>query len=221
MHPLTQVLALNPLDYNSVISSGGAIAIIAIIFCETGILLGLVLPGDSLLFAAGVFCAKNLPNTHHKLNLAVILIGTVVAAVLGGQTGYLIGAKVGAPLFARPDSRLFKQRYVTRSAEFFTKYGLPKAILLARFVPIVRTLINPFAGVIKADARQFALWNAVGGVIWPILVTLLGYGLGSSIKSNSIDKFILPVIFVIVVISLIPLAIEILKSRRESKAGAR
>ena len=129
--------------------------------------------------------------------------------MLGGQTGYLIGAKVGAPLFARPDSRLFKQRYVDRSAEFFTKYGLPKAILLARFVPIVRTLINPFAGVIKADAKQFALWNAVGGVIWPITVTLLGYGLGSSIKSNSIDKFILPVIFVILVISVIPLAIEI------------
>ncbi len=218
MHPLTQVLALNPLDYNSVVTSGGAIAIIAIIFCETGILLGLVLPGDSLLFTAGVFCAKHLPNSHHKLNLAAILIGTVLAAVLGGQTGYLIGAKAGAPLFARPDSRLFKARYVERAAEFFTKYGLPKAILLARFVPIVRTLINPFAGVIKADAKQFALWNAVGGVVWPILVVLLGYGLGSSIKSDSIDKFILPVVFVVAVISVIPLAIELLKARRESRA---
>src|SRR3954468_11138564 len=101
------------------------IGVIAIIFCETGILIGLVLPGDSLLFAAGVFCAKNLPNTHHKLNLAVILIGTVAAAVLGGQTGYLSAAKMGPPLSPRPDSRLFKQRYVDRSAEFFTKYGLP------------------------------------------------------------------------------------------------
>ena len=214
-----QVLALNPLSYNSVLTSAGTIGVIAIIFCETGILIGLVLPGDSLLFAAGVFCAKNLPNGHHKLNLAAVLIGTAVAAVLGGQTGYLIGRKGGAPLFERPDSRIFKKRYVERSAEFFEKYGLAKGIVLARFVPVVRTLINPFAGIIKADPQAFALWNAVGGVFWTVLVTLLGYGLGSSIKSNSIDKFILPVIFVILVISVIPLALELLKARRESKAA--
>jgi membrane-associated protein len=217
VHTAAQVLALNPLDYNSVITSAGTIGIIAIIFCETGILIGLVLPGDSLLFTAGVFCAKNLPNGHHKLNLAVVLIGTALAAVLGGQTGYWIGRKAGAPLFQRDDSRVFKKRYADRSAEFFEKYGLAKGILLARFVPIVRTLINPFAGIIKADPKAFALWNAVGGVFWTVLVTLLGYGLGSSIKSNSIDKFILPVVFVIAVISVIPLGLELLKARRESR----
>ena len=209
-----QVLALNPLDANSVITSVGTIGVILIIFCETGLLIGLVLPGDSLLFTAGVFCAKTIDGKH--LNLAVILIGTAVAAVLGGQVGYLFGAKVGAPLFERPDSRLFKRRYVTRSAEFFEKYGVAKGILLARFVPIVRTLINPFAGVIKADPAAFALWNAVGGVVWTVLVTLLGWGLGKSIKGG-VDHFILPVVFVILVLSVIPLAIEIVKSRREGR----
>jgi membrane-associated protein len=213
-----QVLALNPLSASSVITSLGTIGVIAIIFCETGILLGLVLPGDSLLFTAGVFCAKNVPGTSHKLNLAVILIGTALAAILGGQTGYWVGRKGGAPLFERADSRIFKRKYVERSAEFFEKYGLAKGVLLARFVPVVRTLINPFAGIVKADPRAFMLWNAVGGLIWTFLVTLLGYGLGSSIK-GSIDSYILPVIAVIIVISLLPLVFEVRRTRRESRAG--
>jgi membrane-associated protein len=218
VHPVAQVLALNPLSASSVITSLGVLGVILIIFCETGILIGLVLPGDSLLFTAGVFCAKNVPGTQHKLNLAVLLIGTAVAAVLGGQTGYWLGRKGGAPLFERPDSRIFKQRYVDRSAEFFTKYGLAKGVLLARFVPIVRTLINPFAGIIKADPKAFAVWNAVGGVVWTVLVTMLGYGLGSSIK-GSIDHYILPVVAVILVLSVTPLAIELVKARRESRAS--
>jgi len=218
VHAAAQYLALNPLSASSVITSLGMVGVIAIIFCETGILIGLVLPGDSLLFAAGVFCAKNVPGTSHKLNLAVILIGTALAAVLGGQTGYWIGRKGGAPLFERPDSRLFKRRYVDRSAEFFDKYGVAKGIVLARFVPVVRTLINPFAGIIKADLKTFTLWNAVGGVVWTFLVTLLGYGLGSSIK-GSIDHYILPVVAVILVISVTPLALEILKARRASQAA--
>src|SRR3954452_15985633 len=154
------------------------LGVIAIIFCETGILIGLVLPGDSLLFTAGVFCAKNVPGTSHKLNLAVILIGTALAAVVGGQTGYWLRRQGGAPLFERADSRVFKQSYVDRSKVFFEKYGLAKGVLLARFVPIVRTLINPFAGIIKADLRAFTLWNSLGGVIWTFLFTLLGFGLG-------------------------------------------
>jgi membrane-associated protein len=217
VHPVAQVLALNPLSANSVITSLGTIGVILIIFCETGILIGLVLPGDSLLFTAGVFCAKTIDGKH--LNLAAILIGTAVAAVAGGQVGYVIGRTMGVTLFERPDSRLFKARYVVRSAEFFEKYGVAKGILLARFVPIVRTLINPFAGVIKADHKAFALWNAVGGVFWTVLVTLLGYGLGSSIKGNSIDHFILPVVFVILLLSVTPLAIEVVKARRESGAS--
>jgi membrane-associated protein len=218
VHPVAQVLALNPLSASSVITSLGVLGVILIIFCETGILIGLILPGDSLLFTAGVFCAKNVPGTQHKLNLAALLIGTAVAAVLGGQTGYWLGRKGGAPLFERPDSRIFKQRYVDRSAEFFTKYGLAKGVLLARFVPIVRTLINPFAGIIKADPQAFAVWNAVGGVVWTVLVTMLGYGLGSSIK-GSIDHYILPVVAVILVLSVTPLAIELVKARRESRAS--
>ncbi len=217
MYLASQVLAVNPLSASSVITSLGTIGVIAIIFCETGILLGLVLPGDSLLFTAGLFCAKNVPGTSHKLNLAVILVGTAVAAILGGQTGYWVGRKGGAPLFERAESRLFKKKYVERSSEFFDRYGLAKGVLLARFVPVVRTLINPFAGIIKADSKAFALWNAIGGVVWTFLVTLLGYGLGSSVK-GSIDSYILPVIAVIVVISVLPIVLEVLRSRRESKA---
>ncbi len=216
MNPTTHVLAVNILDSTSLIKSFGTIGIIAIIFAETGLLIGLILPGDSLLFTAGVLCAKTVNGTH--LNLGVILVGTALAAVIGGQTGYTAGRKMGPALFKRPDSRFFKQRYVDRSAEFFEKYGVAKGVVLARFVPIVRTLINPFAGVVKADARTFAIANAVGGVFWTTVIVLAGYALGNHLKSSNIDHVVLPVVFVILVISVIPLAIELVKARKEARA---
>jgi membrane-associated protein len=207
--------ALNPLSSTSLLASLGAFGVFLVLFAETGLLIGFFLPGDSLLFTAGFFCASTAAPVH--LNLAAILAGTAVAAVAGGQTGYLIGRAAGPRLFHRPESRLFRKEWVDRVQVYLDRYGVGKAILLARFVPIVRTLINPFAGIARVDVRRFTVFNALGGVFWAVLVTMLGYALGNSLpKGRSIDTYILPIIAAIVLISVTPIAIEILRNRRRS-----
>jgi membrane-associated protein len=194
----------------------GTIGLIAIIFAETGLLVGIILPGDSLLVTAGLLAATHKHGDIH-LNLGVVLIGCSVAAIAGAQTGYWIGRRVGRPLFNRPNSRFFKQEYVERAQGYFDRFGGPKAIVLARFVPGVRTLMNPLAGVVEMDHGAFTVWNVLGGLVWALGVTLLGFSLGSSVKN--IDKYLLPIIAVIIVLSLIPIALEVRKARRESKDG--
>ena len=192
----------------------GTVGLIAIIFAETGLLIGIVLPGDSLLVTAGLLAATHKAGDVH-LNLGAVLVGCAVAAVLGAQTGYWIGRRVGRPLFNRPNSRFFKQEYVERAEEYFTRFGGPKAVVLARFVPGVRTLMNPLAGVVDMDYTAFTVWNVIGGLTWAIGVTLLGFWLGSSVKN--IDKYLLPIIAVIIVLSLIPIALEVRKARRQAR----
>jgi membrane-associated protein len=211
------LLAFDVLSGQDWVQHLGTAGVILAIFAETGILLGIFLPGDSLLFAAGIFCAQTRFGVH--LNLAAILIGTAVAAVLGGQSGYLIGRLIGPRLFQRRDSRFFRRAWLTRTQEFLDRYGVGRALLLARFVPIVRTVINPLAGVLAVDQRRFSLFNAVGGVVWTVLVVMLGWGIGNSLKGRSIDSFILPVVAIIVVISVIPLALEARRERRRRRAG--
>jgi membrane-associated protein len=215
--PLAPLLGFNVLSAQDWATTFGPIGVIVIIFCETGILLGIFLPGDSLLFTAGFFCAQTVGGVH--FNLAVILIGTAVAAVLGGQTGYQIGAATGPRMFDNPDSRWFKEEWLLRVQGFLERYGVGKALLLARFVPVVRTLINPFVGIIGVDRRRFATYNAIGGVGWTVLVTMLGWALGNSLpKGRSIDSYILPIVAAIVVISVIPIAVELVRNRRR-RAG--
>lgn len=204
-------LAVNPLDAHSLISAFGTAGVIAIIFAETGILLGIFFPGDSLLFTAGFFAAGHHSGIH--LPLAALLPGTAIAAIAGAQVGYHLGRTAGPALFRRPDSRLFKQAYVERAREFFDRYGAGKALFLARFVPIVRTLMFPFAGVLREDARRFLFWNVVGGIIWTQLIVMLGFALGSSLKGTSIDTYILPIVFGIAVLSVVPVVIELRRSR--------
>ncbi|MDQ1396696.1 MAG: rane-associated protein [Acidimicrobiaceae bacterium] len=199
------------MDPKHLIETFGTVGVIAIIFAETGLLIGFFLPGDSLLFTAGLLASQG------KLNIAVILVGCAVAAVAGAQTGYLIGRKAGPPLFRRPDSRIFKREFVDKAEGHLNRYGEGKAIFLARFVPIVRTFLNPVAGVLEVDLRTFALWNLIGGVVWTVGVTLLGYALGSNISNP--DRYILPIIFLIVVVSLIPVVLEVLRSRRQRGAN--
>jgi membrane-associated protein len=160
-----------------------------------------------LLFTAGLFAAQGI------LNLPLILIGCFVAAVVGDQVGYVFGQRVGPALFRRPDSRLFKQEYVTRAQAFFEKHG-PKTIVLARFVPIVRTFAPILAGVGSMRYRTFVSYNLIGGFLWAVGVTLLGYGLGELIPD--IDAYLLPIIAVIIGISLMPVFFEWWKRRRES-----
>jgi membrane-associated protein len=206
-------LAFDVLNAKDWITAGGTAGVILVIFAETGLLLGVFLPGDSLLFTAGFFCASTAAPV--RLNLAAILVGTAIAAVVGGQTGYLIGRAAGPRLFQRKESRLFRREWVVRVQAYLDRYGVGKALLLARFVPIVRTLVNPFAGIARVDLRRFTVFNAVGGIFWAVLVTMLGYAFGNSLpKGRSIDTYILPIVAAIVVISVLPIAVEILRNRR-------
>ena len=198
-------IALNPLN-GSALADLGVLAVIAIVFAETGLLIGFFLPGDSLLVAAGIAAANG------KLSLAALLVGVPIAAVVGAQVGYVIGRATGPRLFTRPDSRFFRGEYVERARHHLERFGAPKAIVLARFIPIVRTMLNPVAGVLEVPARTFALWNVIGGVVWSVGVTLAGYELGSRVKG--IDKYLLPLIVVIVAISVIPIVLEIRRGSR-------
>ncbi len=194
------------LDAKDLIETFGTIGLILVVFAESGLLIGFFLPGDSLLFTAGLLASQG------KLNLAVIMIGCSIAAIAGDQVGYQFGQRVGPSLFRRPDSRLFKQEYVEKAQSYFDKYG-PRTIVLARFVPIVRTFTPIVAGIGTMKWRTFAVFNVAGGILWGAGVILLGNILGETVPS--IDKYLLPAIVVIVGLSLVPVALEVLRARRE------
>ena len=205
------VAALDFLDPHRVIATFGTLGILAIVFAETGLLIGFFLPGDSLLFTAGLLCAAGADQALH-LNLGIVLPGVIVAAIAGAQCGYLIGRKAGPALFRREDSRLFKREYVDRAEAFFERGGT-RAVVLARFVPIIRTFLNPAAGVSRMPARQFVVANVIGGVLWAGGVTVAGYLLGDV---SFIKDHLELVILGIVALSLVPVALELLKSRRQT-----
>ena len=200
-------------DPQQLIRSFGTIGLIVIIFAESGLLFGFFLPGDSLLFTAGLFAARG------DLNLAVVLIGCFVAAVVGDQVGYAFGRKAGPSIFRRPNSRLFKQEHIQRADEFFEAHGA-KTILLARFVPVVRTFVPILAGVGAMKYRTFLVYNIIGGLLWAVGVTMLGYILGDQIGADNIDKYLLPIIAVVIFLSILPAIIEVLRHRRKAKAEA-
>jgi membrane-associated protein len=200
------------LDPGSLLETFGVLGLFAIVFAETGLLLGFFLPGDSLLVLAGLVCAvgaKSNLNVH--LNLAVVLVGLFVSAVAGAQTGFFIGRKAGPALFRRPDSRLFKHEYVEKAQHYFDKYG-PKTIVLARFIPIVRTFANPMAGVGGMPVRDFTRFNLIGGGLWAVGVTMVGFVLGKTIPSA--EDHLLVIEGLIIVLSLIPIAVEVIRARR-------
>jgi membrane-associated protein len=205
-------LSLNPADILDSFGPWATVGLFLIIFAETGLLIGFFLPGDSLLFTGGLFASRG------NLNLAVILIGCFLAAVIGDQVGYTIGHRAGPALFRRPDSRVFKQKYVDRTKEFFARHG-PKTILLARFVPIVRTFAPVLAGVGQMKRRVFTTYNVVGGFVWAVGVILAGYLLSNAVGANNIDKYLLPIIAVIILLSLLPPVIEGLRQRRRPAAA--
>jgi membrane-associated protein len=197
---------MNP---ESLIETFGTLGLLAIIFAESGLLIGFFLPGDSLLFTAGLLTSRG------TLSLPVIMIGASVAAVLGDQVGYLIGRRAGPALFKRPDSRLFKQKNVERAHAYFEKNG-PKTVILARFLPVIRTFTPVVAGVGEMEYRRFVTFNVIGGVLWGAGVTLLGRILGDTVPD--IDKWLLPIILVIGAVSFVPVILELLRMRREGKA---
>ena len=201
---------LNP---QHLISTFGLIGILVLVFAESGLLIGFFLPGDSLLFTAGLLVAGG--KLHVPLLLLCLLVS--VAAVAGDQTGYAFGHKFGPGLFRKPDSRLFKQENLTRSRNFFDRYG-STSIVLARFVPVVRTFTPIVAGASGMPYRKFILFNVIGGVLWGCGVTVLGYYLGQvPFVRNHIELMLIG----IVVLSVIPLVIGFFRARRIQKDAAR
>jgi len=188
----------------------GYAALFAIVYSETGLLVGFFLPGDSLLFTVGVVAGAG----HLDIVLVIVILAS--AAILGDSTGYLLGWKTGPRIFSRPDSRLFKQEYVTRTRHFYDRYG-GKTIIFARFVPIVRTFAAFVAGVGQMPYLRFLPFSVCGGTGWVFFMTMLGYELGEvPLVRQNFDKVILLIIFV----SLLPTIIEVVKARRAPKAAA-
>lgn len=210
--------AVNLLDASSLLSAFGALGVAAVLFAETGLLVGFFLPGDSLLFTAGLLCVP----AHHgpvHLSLPQVSCAAVAGALLGAQTGYLVGRRGGRALLARSRSRKLHEG-AQRAEEFLGRYGHGKAIVLARFVPIVRTVLNPMAGALGVPARTFTLWQVAGGLVWTLGLVLAGYALGSSVPD--VDRYLLPIVALVVVISLTPLAVEVFRRRgtRTSNGGS-
>jgi membrane-associated protein len=205
-------LALGPewLQPDSIISWLGPWALVGlalIIFAECGLLLGFFLPGDSLLFTAGLFVAQGAIETP----LWLVCLILVAAALIGNATGYWIGYKAGPAIFDKPESKLFKPEHVAKTQGFFDKYG-NRAIVLARFVPIVRTFITVMAGVGRMDARRYFTYSLIGGVGWAAGVTVLGFWLGQfSFVRENIELMLI----LIVAISLLPIVVEVLRARRK------
>lgn len=208
-------LAVNLLSARSLIETFGTLGILFVIFAETGLLIGFFLPGDSLLFLAGFAAAGKLHPVH--LSLPVLLVTLPIAAILGAEVGYLIGYRAGPVLFERRESRLFRRSYVERARGVLDRFGPGKAVVLARFVPVVRTFLNPLAGVVQMPIRTFTVWNIVGGIAWTIVVTLVGYRLGNV---HFVAAHLELLILAIVAISLLPILVEFLRHRRTSdRAG--
>ncbi|WP_328653105.1 VTT domain-containing protein [Micromonospora sp. NBC_00330] len=209
MSPSLASAAAGPsfLDPEWLISTFGLIGILAIIFAESGLLIGFFLPGDSLLFTAGLLVADG-HYLHQALWLLCLLVA--VAAIAGDQVGYLFGKRIGPSLFRRPNSRLFKQENVHRANDFFDRHGA-RSVVLARFVPIVRTFTPIIAGVSRMHYRTFLIYNIIGGTLWGVGVTVLGYFLGqiAFVKAN-----IEIILISIVVVSVLPIGIQLLRSRR-------
>jgi membrane-associated protein len=211
------VFALDLLDPKKLIESIGLIGVFAVVFAESGLLVGFFLPGDALLFTAGFLASgpKSLIDAGlPHLPLVPLIIGIVICAIAGAQVGYVFGRRVGPALFRRPDSRFFKQSNVDKAKSYFDTYGA-KTIVLARFVPVVRTFAPIVAGVSGMEYKRFVRFNVVGGVLWGAGVTLLGYFLG---QVDVIADHIELAILVVVGVSCLPIAIELWKARRHHGA---
>lgn len=191
-------------DIVALVTAAGYLGIFAIVFAESGLLIGFFFPGDSLLFTAGILSAAGV------LNVWLLAPLVFAAAVLGDNVGYAIGKKAGEKLFQKEDSFFFRRSHVEKTKDFFARYGV-KAIVLARFVPIVRTFVPTLAGVGEMRYKTFLAYNIIGGALWGFGLTLAGYFLGSIIPD--IDRYLLPIVLVIIFVSVLPVLKEVLKRR--------
>lgn len=182
-------------DPQFLINTFGLLGVVAIVFAESGLFFGFFLPGDSLLFTAGLLASRGF------LNPEILFLGVILAAVLGDNVGYTFGQKIGPAIFAKDDSIFFNKKYVEKAHSFYEKHG-NKTIILARFIPVVRTFAPIVAGVGNMNYKKFFVYNCLGGVLWSILLLGAGFVLGATIPG--IDRYLLPIVFVIIAISFLP-----------------
>ncbi|MFI5688097.1 DedA family protein [Streptomyces sp. NPDC051636] len=212
------MIAVNPTDSASLLAAFGALGVLVVIFAESGMLVvGFFLPGDTLLFPAGVLCAAD-GHQAPRLQLWQVLVCAAVGAVAGGQMGYLLGRHGGRRLLARTSNRRMKEG-AARAERLLARYGYGKALVIGRFVPIVRTVLHPMAGALDVPARTFTVWQTVGGLLWSQSLVLTGYLLGSSV--SHVDDYLLLLVAVVVVLSLLPLLAEARRSRRDRRERSR
>jgi membrane-associated protein len=214
--PYTLTPKMNFIDANSVVSTLGLIGVLGIIFMETGLLIGLFFPGGEVVFLAGIAASGSGAQLLGEAKLSAPLLFTLapVAAIAGGEVGYWFGKKYGRKFFERPNTRFFNMKMVETIEKWLVKYGPRKALIFGRFIPFARTLINPVCGVVKLDRKLFSTWNAIGAVIWTQVAIGIGYLLGDLIE-GSINRYLYPIIGVIVLITLLPLLNNIYKERKQ------
>jgi membrane-associated protein len=201
------------IDPEKLLKEGGFYVVLFVIFAETGLFFGFFLPGDYLLFLAGMFVATG----RLDVNIYVLVLGLCVAAISGNFTGYWFGRKTGPVLYKRKDSLFFKKRYLLAAERYYRKQGA-FALIMGRFVPIVRTFAPIFAGVVKLDIKKFALYNVTGAILWIASLTLLGYFLGRSF-AEQIEQYLVYIIIGFILITTIPLVVTFVK-KRVNKSGS-
>ena len=209
---------MNLLDANSVVSTLGLIGVLGIIFMETGLLIGLIFPGGEVVFLAGIAASGTGTQILGEAKLSAPLLFTLapVAAIAGGEVGYWFGKKYGRKFFERPNTRFFNLKMVETTEKWLIRYGPRKALIFGRFIPFARTLINPVCGVVNLERKLFSTWNAIGAIIWTQVAIGIGYLLGDLIE-GSVNKYLYPVIAIIVLITLLPLINNICKERKQKR----
>lgn len=208
------MLAVNLLDPESLLRAFGVAGLFFVMFIETGLLVGFFLPGDSLLITAGLLAATP-PTAALHLSLPAVVVAAAGGAVLGAQTGYVIGRRAG-PRLLDAEQRPRLQAGVERAAAALDRYGVARAVVLARFIPLVRTVLNPLAGTLQVDVRTFTVWQIVGGLLWTVTLPVLGWSVGSRVPG--LEHYMLPVIAVLVVLSFVPVTVQYLRGRADRGA---
>jgi len=206
------------LDANSIVSTLGLIGVLGVIFIETGLLIGLIFPGGEVVFLAGIAASGTGAQLlgEAKLSAPLLFALAPIAAITGGEVGYWFGKKYGRGFFERGQTRFYNKKMVETIEKWLLKYGPRKALVIGRFIPFARTLINPVCGVANLNRKLFSTWNAIGAVIWTQVAIGIGYLLGDVIE-GSINTYLYPIVGLIVIASLIPIAIDTCRHRKLNK----
>jgi membrane-associated protein len=212
------LLVMDLLDANSIVSTLGLIGVLGVIFMETGLLIGLVFPGGEVVFLAGIAASGSGAALLGDAKLSAPLLFTLapIAAISGGEVGYWFGKKYGRGFFERGETRFYNKKMVETIEKWLLKYGPRKALVIGRFIPFVRTLINPVCGIANLDKKLFSTWNAIGAIIWTQIAIGIGYLLGDAIE-GSVNKYLYPIIGLIVIVSVLPIAFDTYRHRKLKK----